>query len=80
MKMFDKVLAIGIVLTVCGVSLKAAISTENKTIASQKEKTEKTVIKESGKQATIDYEQVRKDYQWDLEGASDLGETFRSWD
>ena len=48
--MIDKVLAIGLVLAVYGIT------------------------------ETVDYNQIREEYQWDLEGAGDLGESFRMWD
>lgn len=78
--MIDKVLATGIVLAVCGASLKAALSMDKKSVMEQKMQVEEAVIQKGDKQKKIDYNQIRKDYQWDLEGAGDLGETFRSWD
>ena len=78
--MFDKVLAISLVLTVFGVSLKAALNTNDKPVMNQKEQVENKVTNKVEKQKKVDYNQIREDYQWDLEGAGDLEEGFHSWD
>ena len=28
----------------------------------------------------VDYNQIREDYEWDLDGASDMEDSFQSWD
>lgn len=78
--MFDKILAISLILAVSGVSLKAALSAENKPATSLQEQVEKKVTKRVENQKKVDYNLICEDNQWDLEGADDFGETFRSWD
>jgi hypothetical protein len=78
--MFDKVLALGLVLAVYGISLKAGHNTNKEALLGQMDQVEVTVNEQTDKQKNVDYNQVRKDYQWDLEGAGDFGESFRMWD
>ena len=80
MSMFDKVLALGLVLAVYGISLKAGHNTNKEALLGQMDQVEVTVNEQTDKQKNVDYNQVRKDYQWDLEGAGDFGESFRMWD
>lgn len=78
--MFDKVLAIGIVLAIYGISLKAGHIINKESLLDKMDQVEKTVSKQEKQPERSNYSQIRKEYQWDLEGAGDLGETFRSWD
>ena len=78
--MFDKVLAIGLVLAVYGISLKADHNVNKNALVGQMNQVEVTVSEQENKQENIDYNQIRKDYQWDLDSDGDMGETFRMWD
>lgn len=78
--MFDKVLAIGIVLAVYGISLKAGHSVNKNALVGQMDQVEVKVSEQESKQKNVDYNQIRKDYQWDLDTNGDMGETFRMWD
>ena len=76
----DKVLAMGLVLAIYGISLKAGHNTNKEALMGQMDQVEQKVSEQADKKANVNYNQIRKDYQWDLEGAGDLGETFRTWD
>ncbi len=78
--MIDKVLAIGLVLAVYGITLKADHNVNRKVTIDQKDKVEVKASEQEKQKETVDYNQIREEYQWDLEGADDLGESFRMWD
>lgn len=78
--MFDKVMAIGLVLAVYGISLKADHSINKNALVGQMDQVEVKVSEQEDKQKNVDYNQIRKDYQWDLDTNGDMGETFRMWD
>ena len=78
--MIDKVLAIGLVLAVYGITLKADHNVNRKVTIDQKDKVEVKASEQEKQKETVDYNQIREEYKWDLEGAGDLGESFRMWD
>ena len=78
--MIDKVLAIGLVLAVYGITLKADHNVNRKVTIDQKDKVEVKASEQEKQKETVDYNQIREEYKWDLEGARDLGESFRMWD
>ncbi|MBR3400083.1 MAG: hypothetical protein IKH08_09915 [Prevotella sp.] len=77
--LFDKVLAISLVLAVSGISLKA-LSTESKPAMNLQDQVKKKVTKRVKNLKKVDYNQIREDYEWDLDGASDMEDSFQSWD
>lgn len=78
--MIDKVLAIGLLLAVYGITLKADHNVNRKVTIDQKDKVEVKASEQEKQKETVDYNQIREEYKWDLEGAGDLGESFRMWD
>ena len=58
--MFDKVLALGLVLAVYGISLKAGHNTNKEALLGQMDQVEVTVNEQTDKQKNVDYNQVRK--------------------
>ena len=69
--MIDKVLAIGLVLAVYGITLKADHNVNRKVTIDQKDKVEVKANKKKKQKETVDYYQIREEYQWDLEGAGE---------
>ena len=79
--MFDKVLAVGLVLVVSGMTLNAQHRVSNKGLVNPKEV---TVVdqgeKKKKKMMRTDYSQIRKEYQWDLDGAGGYDDALKMWD
>ena len=79
--MFDKILAVGLTLVVYGMSLNAEHSVSNKGLVNPKEV---TVIDQGvhlkNKMMRTDYSQIRKEYQWDLDGAGEYDDALKMWD
>lgn len=67
--MIDKVLAIGLVLAVYGITLKADHNVNRKVTIDQKDKVEVKASEQEKQKETVDYNQIREEYKWDLEGA-----------
>ena len=79
--MFDKILAVGLTLVVYGMSLNAEHSVSNKGLVNPREV---TVIDQGvhlkNKMMRTDYSQIRKEYQWDLDGAGGYDDALKMWD
>ena len=79
--MFDKILAVGLTLVVYGMSLNAKHSVSNKGLVNPREV---TVIDQGvhlkNKMMRTDYSQIRKEYQWDLDGAGEYDDALKMWD
>ena len=79
--MFDKVLAVGLSLVVYGMTLNAEHRVSNKGQVNPKEV---TVIDQGdnlkNKMMRTDYSQIRKEYQWDLDGAGGYDDALKMWD
>ena len=79
--MFDKILAVGLTLVVYGMSLNAEHSVSNKGLVNPREV---TVIDQGvhlkNKMMRTDYSQIRKEYQWDLDGAGEYDDALKMWD
>ena len=79
--MFDKVWAVGLVLVVSGMTLNAQHRVSNKGLVNPKEV---TVVDQGdnlkNKMMRTDYSQIRKEYQWDLDGAGGYDDALKMWD
>ena len=79
--MFDKIMAVGLVLVVYGMSLNAEHRVSNKGLVNPQEV---TVIEQGdnlkNKMIRTDYSQIRKEYQWDLDGAGEYEDALKMWD
>ena len=79
--MFDKIMAVGLVLVVYGMSLNAEHRVSNKSLVNPQEV---TVIEQGdnlkNKMIRTDYSQIRKEYQWDLDGAGEYEDALKMWD
>ena len=72
--MFDKIMAVGLVLVVYGMTLNAEHRVSNKGQVNPKEVT----VVDQGMRT--DYSQIRKEYQWDLDGAGGYDDALKMWD
>lgn len=79
--MFDKIMAVGLILVVYGMSLNAEHRVSNKSLVNPQEV---TVIEQGdnlkNKMIRTDYSQIRKEYQWDLDGAGEYEDALKIWD
>ncbi len=79
--MFDKIMAVGLILVVYGMSLNAEHRVSNKSLVNPQEV---TVIEQGdnlkNKMVRTDYSQIRKEYQWDLDGAGEYEDALKMWD
>jgi hypothetical protein len=79
--MFDKIMAVGLILVVYGMSLNAEHRVSNKSLVNPQEV---TVIEQGdnlkNKMIRTDYSQIRKEYQWDLDGAGEYEDALKMWD
>ena len=79
--MFDKIMAVGLILVVYGMSLNAEHRVSNKSLVNPQEV---TVIEQGdnlkNKMIRTDYSQIRKEYQWDLDGAGEYEDVLKMWD
>ena len=79
--MFDKIMAVGLILVVYGMSMNAEHRVSNKSLVNPQEV---TVIEQGdnlkNKMIRTDYSQIRKEYQWDLDGAGEYEDALKMWD